>query len=95
MQLMMRIGRQNLTKIKSRGENFMKEHVKLEVSLEVINNKIANKINQVNMAYDENIKQKLKKELENLFELQEKAYKGDRIAIEKILNYREEISENG
>lgn len=73
----------------------MKEHVKLEVSLEVINNKIANKINQVNMAYDENIKQKLKKELENLFELQEKAYKGDRIAIEKILNYREEISENG
>lgn len=73
----------------------MKEHVKLEVSLEVINNKIANKINQVNMAYDENIKQKLKKELENLFKLQEKAYKGDRIAIEKILNYREEISENG
>lgn len=73
----------------------MKEHVKLEVSLEVINNKIANKINQVNMAYDENIKQKLKKELKNLFKLQEKAYKGDRIAIEKILNYREEISENG
>ena len=37
----------------------MQEHVQLEVSLEVINNKIANKINQVNMAYDENIKQNL------------------------------------
>ena len=73
----------------------MQEHVKLEVSLEVINNKIANTINQINMMHDENTVQKLKKELEELFELQEQAYKGNKIAIEKILNHRKENSKNG
>ena len=58
----------------------MQNHVKLEVSLEVINNEIATNMKKLNIAHNYNEIQKLK----------EQAYMGDRNAIEKILNLRKE-----
>lgn len=72
----------------------MQEHVKLEVSLEVINKEIANVIKQLNMAHDKYEIQKLKTKLDEFFDLQEQAYRGNRFAIEKILNFRKENSGN-
>ncbi len=60
----------------------MQEHVELEVSLEIIMAKIADKIFELQK--DENNKNQ--KELKDLIKLQEEAYKGNRKAIEKILN---------
>ena len=56
----------------------MQEHVELEVSLEIIMSKIAQAI------FDLNDK-KNSQYLFGLIDLEERAYKGDRQAIEKIL----------
>ena len=68
----------------------MQNHVKLEVSLEVINNEIATNMKKLNIAHNYNEIQKLKKQLKNFLKLKEQAYMGDRNAIEKILNLRKE-----
>ncbi len=72
----------------------MQEHVKLEVSLEVINNEIAITIKKLNKSDNCCQIQKLKERLRNLLELKEQAYIGNSEAIEKILNFRKETSEN-
>lgn len=63
----------------------MQEHVELEVSLEIIMSQIAQKIFEINK--EENIKRKeiLEQELENLINIQEEAYKGNRQAVISIL----------
>ena len=63
----------------------MQEHIKLEVSLEVINKEIARTINKLRDLKDDKEIENTKKLMNELLELQEKAYKGDRQAIEKIL----------
>ena len=68
----------------------MQNHVKLEVSLEVINNGIATNMKKLNIAHNYNEIQKLEKQLKNFLKLKEQAYIGDRNAIEKILNLRKE-----
>ena len=60
----------------------MQEHVKLEVSLEIIMAKIAQKIFELSQGETE-VK---KYELQELIKTQEEAYKGNRESIEKILN---------
>lgn len=68
----------------------MQEHIKLEVSLEVINKEIARTINKLRDLKDDKEIENTKKLMNELLELQEKAYKGDRQAIEKILKNRKE-----
>ena len=68
----------------------MQEHIKLEVSLEVINKEIADKINKLRELKDDKEIEDTKKLMNELLELQEKAYKGDRQAIEKILENRKD-----
>lgn len=60
----------------------MQEHVELEVSLEIIMARIAQAIFKLKSEnnYDK---------LQELIKLQEEAYKGNRQAIEKILNVNE------
>lgn len=60
----------------------MQEHVELEVSLEIIMARIAQSIFNLNNGD----KQLNNKELHDLINIQEKAYKGDREAIEEILD---------
>ena len=60
----------------------MQEHVELEVSLEIIMARIAQSIFDLS---NNNSKENVN-ELKNVISLQEEAYKGDRDAIEKILN---------
>lgn len=54
----------------------MQEHVKLEVSLEIIMSKIADAI----------LDKKDKKELLKLIEIKDRAYKGEKDAVQEILN---------
>lgn len=68
----------------------MQEHVKLEVALEVVNNEIANVIKQLNIAREKNEIQRLKIKLDNFYKLQDQAYIGNKLAIEKILSLRKE-----
>ena len=63
----------------------MQEHIKLEVSLEVINRIIAKEINKLRELKNDVDKKNSENYLNELLELQEMAYKGDRQAIEKIL----------
>ena len=63
----------------------MQEHIKLEVSLEVINRIIAKEINKLRELKNDVDKKNSENYLNELLELQEMAYKGDRKAIEKIL----------
>ena len=60
----------------------MQEHVKLEVSLEIIMAQIAQKIFELSQGETE-VK---KYELKELIKTQEEAYKGNRKSVEKILN---------
>lgn len=60
----------------------MQEHVELEVSLEIIMARIAQAIFNINNGNREENSEKLNE----LIALQEEAYKGNRIAIERILN---------
>lgn len=63
----------------------MQEHIKLEVSLEVINRIIAKEMNKLRELKNDVDKKNRENYLNELLKLQEMAYKGDRQAIEKIL----------
>lgn len=64
----------------------MQEHVELEVALEIIMAKIAQKIFELeNETKKCKLNKRLEQELKDLLEIQDKAYKGDRQAIKKIL----------
>ena len=69
----------------------MQNHVKLEIALEVIVNKIANLINEIKKTEEESERQKKKKDLKELLSLKEKAYKGDFDVVEKILENGNEV----
>ena len=64
----------------------MQEHVRLEVSLEIIMAEIAKKMFQLSDENDKTQKNTLKIQLDKLIDLQENAYKGDRNSVNKILN---------
>lgn len=64
----------------------MQEHVRLEVSLEIIMAEISKKMFQLSNKNEEVQKDALKIQLDKLIELQENAYKGDRNSVNKILN---------
>lgn len=57
----------------------MQEHVELEVSLEIIMARIAQSIFKLNDTKND-------EELTNLINIEEEAYKGNRQAVEEILN---------
>lgn len=59
----------------------MQEHVELEVSLEIIMAKIAQAITDISKENTQDNEEKLKE----LILLQEEAYRGNRNAVEKIL----------
>ena len=61
----------------------MQEHVELEVSLEIIMARIAQKIFELEKK--ENINNKEKEELNKLIKMQQDAYKGNRNAVLNIL----------
>ncbi len=64
----------------------MQEHVELEVSLEIIMARIAEKIFEINNQNNEEKKKILEQELKNLMDIQEEAYKANRKTIKGILN---------
>ncbi len=64
----------------------MQEHIELEVSLEKIMANIAQTIFMINNCKDNEKKKKLEVELNQLIDLEEKAYKGSREAVKAILN---------
>lgn len=68
----------------------MQNHVKLEIALEVVTNKIAQTLNKIKKDDDE----KLKEELQYLMKLKDEAYKGNFEAVETILNNKKG-NENG
>ena len=59
----------------------MQNHVKLEIALEVVTNKIANIVNKMK----ENETEELKERLQYLLDLKNQAYKGNFKAVETIL----------
>ena len=69
----------------------MQHHVKLEIALEVIINKIANVMNKIKTIKDENESRKLEEYLKKLLDLKERAYKGDFDAVEQILESKKEV----
>lgn len=64
----------------------MQEHIQLEVSLEIIMSEIANKMILLSNTENVSDKKTIKEELDKLIILQENAYKGNRIAVKKILD---------
>ena len=64
----------------------MQEHVELEVSLEIIMAKIAEKIFEISNENDDCKKNILAKELKKLIDMQESAYKGNKEIVKKILS---------
>ena len=64
----------------------MQNHVKLEIALEIITNKIAHITNELKYSKDEG----LEKKLTELLEIKEKAYEGDMQTVEQILKMRKE-----
>ena len=64
----------------------MQEHIELEVSLEKIMANIAQTIFMINNCNNEEKKNSLKIELNQLIDLEEKAYKGNREAVKTILD---------
>lgn len=68
----------------------MQEHVELEVALEIIMARLAQKIFDLKQETDEKRKQKIEEELEDMMKLQDEAYKGNRNAIKEILEKKEE-----
>lgn len=64
----------------------MQEHVRLEVSLEIIMAEISKKMFQLSNENNKTQKHILKIQLDKLIDLQENAYKGDRHSVNKILN---------
>lgn len=64
----------------------MQEHIELEVSLEKIMADIAQTIFKLSNCKDILEKKHFEEELSDLIILEEEAYKGNRSAVEKILN---------
>lgn len=64
----------------------MQEHIELEVSLEKIMANIAQTIFMINNCKNEEKKNSLESELNQLIDLEEKAYKGNREAVKVILD---------
>lgn len=64
----------------------MQEHIELEVSLEKIMANIAQTIFMISSCNDNEKKKELEIELNQLIDLEEKAYKGNREAVKAILN---------
>lgn len=64
----------------------MQEHIELEVSLEKIMANIAQTIFAISDCNSDNKRDSLECELQQLINLEEKAYKGDRNAVVEILN---------
>lgn len=64
----------------------MQEHIELEVSLEKIMANIAQTIFMISNYKNNEKKKELEIELNQLIELEEKAYKGNREAVKTILN---------
>ena len=66
----------------------MQEHLELEVSLEIVMAKIAQKIFELEKrTKDSNTNKELEQKLINILEIQDKAYKGNREAVKKILKW--------
>ena len=68
----------------------MQEHVELEVALEIIMARIAQKISDLKRATSEKQKKQLEIELEDMMKMQEEAYQGNRKVIQAILEKKEE-----
>ncbi len=64
----------------------MQEHIELEVSLEKIMANIAQTIFLISNCKDTENKNDLQNELNQLIDLEEQAYKGNREAVKTILN---------
>ncbi len=66
----------------------MQEHLELEVSLEIVMAKIAQKIFEIEKEIKNSSRNKeLEQKLINILEIQDKAYKGDRETVKKILKW--------
>lgn len=68
----------------------MQEHVELEVVLEIIMARIAQKISDLKGATSEKQKKQREIELEEMMKMQEEAYQGNRKVIQAILEKKEE-----
>ncbi len=68
----------------------MQEHVELEVALEIIMARIAQKISDLKGATSEKQKKQREIELEEMMKMQEEAYQGNRKVIQAILEKKEE-----
>ena len=68
----------------------MQEHVELEVALEIIMARIAQKISDLKGATSEKQKKQREIELEEMMKMQEEAYHGNRKVIQAILEKKEE-----
>lgn len=68
----------------------MQEHVELEVALEIIMARIAQKISDLKGATGEKQKKQREIELEEMMKMQEEAYQGNRKVIQAILEKKEE-----
>lgn len=66
----------------------MQEHVKLEIALEVVVNKITKILNKISNSQNKLEIEELEGQFEYLMNLKEKAYKGEKEAIDEILNKR-------
>lgn len=68
----------------------MQEHVELEVALEIIMARIAQKISDLKGEISEKQKEQREIELEEMMKMQEEAYQGNRKVIQAILEKKEE-----
>lgn len=68
----------------------MQEHVELEVALEIIMARIAQKISDLKGATSEKQEKQREIELEEMMKMQEEAYQGNRKVIQAILEKKEE-----
>lgn len=69
----------------------MQNHVKLEIALEVIINRIANEMNRLKDCKNEKETEAIENNLKKLLELKEKAYQGNMDAVEIILKKKDEV----
>lgn len=69
----------------------MQNHVKLEIALEVIINRIANEMNRLKNCENEKETKAIENNLKKLLELKEKAYQGNMDAVEIILKKKNEV----
>ena len=67
----------------------MQNHVKLEIALEVIINRIANEMNRLKNCKNEKETKAIENNLKKLLELKEEAYQGNMDAVEIILKKKD------